>query len=342
MDATPRWLQQVQKNWGTDIPIEEAEKLYRPEMTWEEHNAMCESGDLNALLAHLEQEDHPIEREIFYGATINMTHSKHPQVAIAIGTRYIEEFYRTPEPFGTGHPPDGAILKRLALLFDPASYEEDEEYSGDLQRAIWVCQFALAFGVTNDGTKSGFQGRLQNLLATDTPPLNEPAGGALSATPHHEQSPHMPNTIPPRSVARCYSSATDVQRLVQIFQNSGRMAVESKNAETAHSNFDLAVEAYYQIISLRPGTELERSVTHAMQTLADDFPTKVCINEAVGICEKADKLKSIRTKLKYLRNAQEILERGRARHDIGYPGITFIYDQVVAYIRQGEAMTEKQ
>ena len=58
--------------------------------------------------------------------------------------------------------------------------------------------------------------------------------------------------------------------------------------------------AYYQTISLRPGTDLERSVTHAMRHLADDFPTKVCINEAVGLCEKADKLKSIRTKLKYL------------------------------------------
>ncbi len=203
---------------------------------------MCESGDLNALLAHLEQEDHPTEREILYGATINMTHSKHPQVAIAIGTRHIEEFYRTPEPFGPGHPPDGATLKRLALLFDPASYEEDEEYTGDLQRAIWVCQFALAIGITDDGTKGGFQGRLQNLLVADTAPLNEPAGQALSATPHHEQSPHMPNTIPPRSVARCYSCATDVQCFVQIFQNSGRIAIESKNPITARANFELAVE----------------------------------------------------------------------------------------------------
>jgi hypothetical protein len=144
-------------------------------MIWDQHHSLCESGDLPALLAHLAAEDDPIEREIFYGATIEMAHRKHPQVALAIGTQYIEEFYRTPEPFGAGHPPDGAILKRLALLFDPAGYEGDEEYTGDLQRAIWVCQFALAFGVTNDGTKSGFQGRLQNLLAEDTTPLSEPA-----------------------------------------------------------------------------------------------------------------------------------------------------------------------
>jgi hypothetical protein len=197
-----------------------------PDMTWDQHHALCESGDLSALLAHLGEEDDPIEREIFYGATINMTHSKRPQVALAIGTQYIEEFYRTPEPFGPGHPPDGTILKRLALLFDPAGYEGDEEYTGDLQRAIWVCQFALAFGVSNDGTKSGFQGRLQNLLAADTMPLNEPAGRACPATPHHERDRQLPSTIPPRSTSCCYSGATDVQRLVQIFQNSGRIAVE--------------------------------------------------------------------------------------------------------------------
>ena len=311
-------------------------------MTWDQHHALCESGDLAALVAHLGQEGDPIEREAFYGTTIEMTHREHPQVALAIGVQYIEEFYRTPEPFGPGHLPDGAILKRLALLFDPAGYEGDEEYNGDLKRAIWVCQFALAFGLTNDGTKGGFQGRLLNLLAADTTPAMEPPGRPLPATPRQELNPDMPSTIPARSASRCYSRATDVERLVQIFQNSARLAVESKNPETAHTNFEFAVEAYYQIISLCPGTELEQSVTHAMQALADDFPTKVCINEATGICEKANKLKSIRTKLKYLRNAQEILERGRARRDVGYSRITFIYDQVVAYIKRGEAMIEKQ
>jgi hypothetical protein len=60
-------------------------------------------------------------------ATIEMTHRKHPRVAVTIGARYIEEFYRTPEPFGSGHPPQGVVLKRLVLLFDPALYEEEED-----------------------------------------------------------------------------------------------------------------------------------------------------------------------------------------------------------------------
>ena len=131
-------------------------------MTWEQHNALCKKGDLEALVAHLGREHDPIERECFYIGTINMTYRDHPQVAIAVGRRYIEEYYQTPEPFGYGRPPNGDILKRLVLLFDPFQYEGDEDFNGNRELAIWVCKFALAFGVS-EGTKKGFQGRLQDL-----------------------------------------------------------------------------------------------------------------------------------------------------------------------------------
>ena len=131
-------------------------------MTWEQHNALCKKGDLAALVARLEREANPIDRECFYIGSINMTYREHPQVAIAIGTRYIEEYYQTPEPFGSGRPPNGDILKRLVLLFDPFQYEGDEDYNGNRDLAVWVCKFALAFNVS-DGTKKGFQGRLRDL-----------------------------------------------------------------------------------------------------------------------------------------------------------------------------------
>ena len=134
-------------------------------MTWEQHNALCKKGDLSALIKQLERENQPIDRECFYIGRINMTYRDHPQVAIAIGTRYIEEYYQTPEPFGSGRPPNGEILKRLVLLFDPFQYEGDEDYNGNRELAIWVCKFALAFNIS-DGTKKGFQGRLQNLEQT--------------------------------------------------------------------------------------------------------------------------------------------------------------------------------
>jgi hypothetical protein len=146
-------------------------------------------------------------------------------------------------------------------------------------------------------------------------------------------------------MSRCcgnYSRATDVQRLVEIFQNTGQIALESKNPETAQNNFELAIEAYYQIVALHPSAALEQSITQAMQILADRFPTKVCINEVIGICEKANNLKSIKTKLKYLLKAQEILERGLARQDTDQAKIAAIYSQVVSYVNQAEAIIDKQ
>ena len=162
MSTTPHWLEKIRRDYGADVSLEDAALLYRPAMAWDEHHALCKKGDLAALLMHLEIEDHPIERECFYTGTINMTYRDHPQVAIVFGRRYIEEFYNVSEPFGSGHLPNGDILKRLVLLFDPSQYEGGDDYNGDRNLAVWVCKFALAFGVS-DGTKRGFQGRLQDL-----------------------------------------------------------------------------------------------------------------------------------------------------------------------------------
>ncbi|HEY2328639.1 MAG TPA: hypothetical protein VGI63_02360 [Verrucomicrobiae bacterium] len=155
----------------------------------------------------------------------------------------------------------------------------------------------------------------------------------------------MTNAIPPRSSSRCcgnYSRATDVPRLVEIFENSGQIALESKNTEIAQNNFDLTIEAYYQILALHPRTELKQPITQQMQILADNFPSEVCINGAIGICEKANKLKSFKAKLKYLLNAQALLEQGLARQDTDHAKITAIYTQVVFHAKQVEAIIEKQ
>jgi hypothetical protein len=155
----------------------------------------------------------------------------------------------------------------------------------------------------------------------------------------------VPNAIPLRSTSRfCgnYSRATDVSRLLEIFQNAGQTALESKNRGTAQNDFELAIEAYYQIVVLHPGSALEQSITQKMQMLAGRFPSRACINEAVGICEKANKLKSIKAKLKYLLKAREVLECGLARQDAERAKITSIYDQVISYFKQAEAIIAKR
>ena len=129
-------------------------------MIWEQHQKLCESGNLAGLLAELENERDLIERECLYVGTVHMTYRQHPDVTIAIGIKYIEEFYQNPKPFGPDLPPNGDVLKRLVLLLDPAQYEEED--MGNKELAIWVCKFGLAFGVL-DGTKGGFKARLNNL-----------------------------------------------------------------------------------------------------------------------------------------------------------------------------------
>jgi hypothetical protein len=152
----------------------------------------------------------------------------------------------------------------------------------------------------------------------------------------------MPYPIPARSATACYTQVTDVQRLLQIFSESHTHALNSRNPDTANSRFGTCVEIYYQISALCPGTDLEEKITQATQALADCFPSVVCINESLGICDKANELKSIRKKLEYLRKAQAILERGLCLQDIGYASIKPIHEQVVGYVKQAEAIVQNQ
>lgn len=152
--STPHWLQWVYKRYGTNVSLQDANLLYRGGMSWEDHNALCLAGNLPALLAYLEFEDHPVEREVFYIASFNMTYRDNPEVAIEIARRYIDEFSREPSPFRPNSKPDSHVLKRLALHY---------EYEGEFDWAIWACQIALYFGITDDGTKKGFAGRIAKI-----------------------------------------------------------------------------------------------------------------------------------------------------------------------------------
>ena len=151
--------------------------------------------------------------------------------------------------------------------------------------------------------------------------------------------------IPDRSTSRHanqYADVTDSNRLAQIFRESGEMAVISKNPAIAHDRFDLALEAYYQLRSLPLAQNFRDSVQNAMVTLAEKFPSQVCINEALGLCEHAQKLKTVRSQLKYLYRARDALDRGLALNDGGQDGLRSIYDQVTRYIAQGETLQASQ
>jgi len=102
--------------------------------------------------------------------------------------------------------------------------------------------------------------------------------------------------------------------MLEIFADSYKIALSSKNPETARDRFALAVEAYHQFISMESAGEVRARLQQAMEELAEMFPTQVLANEALGLWEKARKLKTPRKQLELLRRAHEIVNRGLAEH----------------------------
>lgn len=121
--------------------------------------------------------------------------------------------------------------------------------------------------------------------------------------------------IPARDTSKYaghYAGAFDATRLVDIFSDSYRIALSSKNPDTARDRFALAVEAYHQIVSMSVAAEVHASVLKNMSTLAETFEARVVINEALGLREKARKLKTFRKQVALHARAVDLLERGHA------------------------------
>jgi len=151
-------------------------------------------------------------------------------------------------------------------------------------------------------------------------------------------------TIPDRNegqFAQQYAQVVDVNRLTQIYQESGQLAVKSRNPETAHSRYDLAIECYYQIMSLPTSRRLRKSTKNATDILVSRFPSQVCMNEALGLCDKANKVKTIKTQHKHLKKAEQLLKSGLDKRDVGYDNIMSIYVQVEEYIKKAEEQLDK-
>ena len=128
----------------------------------------------------------------------------------------------------------------------------------------------------------------------------------------------MATPIPTRNTSKYsghYAGTLDSRRMVEIFADSYKIALSSENPDTAGDRFALAVEAYYQFMSMEPSAEVRATVQQAMEELVELFPTQVIANEALGLREKARKLKTPRKQLDLLRRASEIVDRGLT----GYP-----------------------
>jgi hypothetical protein len=127
----------------------------------------------------------------------------------------------------------------------------------------------------------------------------------------------MAPQIPPRNTSKYagqYARTIDSQRIAEIFADSYRIALSSKNPVTARDRFAQAVEAYHQLMSMGSSTDLRGAVQQEMESLVELFPAQVLANEAQGLREKARKLKTPRKQLDLLRRAHEIVDRGLTKH----------------------------
>jgi hypothetical protein len=123
--------------------------------------------------------------------------------------------------------------------------------------------------------------------------------------------------IPPRNTSKYaghYAGTLGSQRMVEIFADSYKIALSSKNPNTAGDRFALAVEAYHQFMSMDSSAEARAPIQQAMNELVELFPIQVVANKALGLCEKARKLKTPRKQLDLLRRASEIVNRGLGEH----------------------------
>jgi hypothetical protein len=123
--------------------------------------------------------------------------------------------------------------------------------------------------------------------------------------------------IPTRNTSKYagqYGGTNSSQRIVEIFTDSYKIALSSKNPDTAGDRFDLAVEAYHQLMSMGASSDVRGPVQQAMEQLVELFPTQVVANEALGLREKARKLKTPRKQIDLLRRAREIVDRGLTEH----------------------------
>ena len=85
---------------------------------------------------------------------------------------------------------------------------------------------------------------------------------------------NMTNPIPSRETSRYsghYARSIDSGRLIAIFRDSVRIAMESKRPDTARARFELAVELYHQLVSMRLPSNAEPTLHLSMQALADEF-----------------------------------------------------------------------
>jgi len=102
-------------------------------------------------------------------------------------------------------------------------------------------------------------------------------------------------------------------RNLQIIRDSIEIALTSKKRNTAESRMNTLLDRYEEIRKEQSGfvsAEVLNEINRVIQQTKDEFHTKLYLNMAMGYMDKAEKLKTKKSKEKYLDLAKETLKEG--------------------------------
>lgn len=131
-------------------------------------------------------------------------------------------------------------------------------------------------------------------------------------TLHNRLSPNEARKINTKLSKTNFSKAELIRNL-QIFRDSVEIALSSKKRDIAESRMVLAEEKYLYIKNKQSNlvqSEIMAEITSVMEEVEEKFNTNIYNNIALAHLEKANKLKTIKSKNKYLEQAKEILNEG--------------------------------
>ncbi len=163
-------------------------------------------------------------------------------------------------------------------------------------------------------------------------------------SPRRDRQGNWVHGLPPREVSRYagqYGKNADWRRTSQIFTESGRLAVNSKDPDTAWRCFELALECFYSLMRSPAPKESKDDLLTALQKLVDAFPAWVRMQEASRICERGDRLAMVNKKLEYLRSAEAVLRDGLTLYDGDHPGLRDLHAQVLSKIEEAERLLQE-
>jgi len=102
-------------------------------------------------------------------------------------------------------------------------------------------------------------------------------------------------------------------RNLQIIRDSIEIALTSKKKDTAQSRMDTLLERYEEIRAEQSGLvsmEVMNEISSVIQDTKYQFHTMLYLNTATGYMDKIEKLKTNKSKEKYLDQAIEALQEG--------------------------------